>query len=463
MKKGVSYTNLTTEGAIVLKKKRGLVWIVTLIAMLVLAACSGDKAGDSSAGDKSSDGASKSGEEEITLKFVHWINEGVGKWQPVIDKYEAEHPGIKIESIPLVDNMTALDYFKQLDLMASAGEKLDIIMFNNPNDLAKRIDAGLVAPIDEFLAAEGIDINEVYNNAYAPVNGEYYGLPMKNISGLIMMNKGHLDEAGLEIPTEWTWDDYRDYAKKLTTDEHYGSYLHTWHETYSALKLVSKAEETLLLKEDGSSNAEDPLLRDSLELRYQLEQVDKSSVPYFETFSQKLNYRQQFFSQEASMIPTFSFMITEWGEFAPDFEIVWAPWPQNEKGTNFTTMSGDLLSVSKTSDHKQEAYDFMRWMSTEGIVEQGVWTPSWKEADLDAVLNTLVSGTPNPEAIHLPSLKHSLTSLQPNKTFAPAPYITEVNGEYGAEAEMYLLGEQDLDKTMENVKKRIQAVVDANQ
>ncbi|WP_203247609.1 ABC transporter substrate-binding protein [Sporosarcina beigongshangi] len=447
-----------------MKKKRGLIWIVTLIAMLVLSACAGDKGseGTSEPGEKAGDDASKSGE-EITLKFVHWINEGVGKWQPVIDKYEAEHPGIKIESIPLVDNMTALDYFKQLDLMASAGEKLDIIMFNNPNDLAKRIDAGLVAPIDEFLDAEGIDINEVYNNSYGPVDGNYYGLPMKNVSGLVMMNKGHLDEAGLEIPTEWTWDDYRDYAKALTTDQHYGSYLHTWHETYSALKLVSKSEETLLLKEDGSSNAEDPLLRESLELRYQLEQVDKSSVPYFETFSQKLNYRQQFFSQEASMIPTFSFMITEWGEFAPDFEIVWAPWPQNEKGENFTVMSGDLLSVSKTSDHKQEAYDFMRWMSTEGIVEQGVWTPSWKEADLDTVLDTLVSGTSNPEAIDLPSLKHSLTSLQPNKAFAPAPYITEVNTEFGAEAEMYLLGEQDLDKTMDNVKKRIQAVVDANQ
>ncbi|WP_203247608.1 ABC transporter substrate-binding protein [Sporosarcina beigongshangi] len=444
-----------------MKKKWSLGWIVTLIAMLVLSACSG---GDdaSKSGEKAGDDTSKSGE-EITLKFVHWVNEDVGKWQPVIDKYEAANPGVKIESIPLVDNMAALDYFKQLDLMASAGEKLDIIMFNNPNELVKRIDAGLVAPIDEFLDGEGIDINEVYNNSYGPVDGNYYGLPMKNITGLIMMNKSHLDEAGLEIPTEWTWDDYRDYAKKMTTDQHYGSYLHTWHEIYSGLKLASKPEETLLLKEDGTSNAEDPMLRESLELRYQMEQEDKSSVPYFETFSQKLDYRQQIFSQEASMIPTFSFMITEWGQYTPDFEIAWAPWPQNEKGTNFSGMSGDLLTVSKTSDHKQEAYDFMRWMSTEGIVEQGVWTPSWKEADLDTVLDTLVSGTSNPDAIHMESLKHALTSVQPNKTFAPAPYITEVNTEFGAEAEMYLLGEQDLDKTMENVKKRIQAVVDANQ
>ena len=47
-----------------------------------------------------------------------------------------------------------------------------------------------------------------------PVDDNYYGLPMKNITGLVMMNKSHLDEAGLEIPTEWTWDDYREYAKE---------------------------------------------------------------------------------------------------------------------------------------------------------------------------------------------------------------------------------------------------------
>jgi multiple sugar transport system substrate-binding protein len=288
-------------------------------------------------------------------------------------------------------------------------------------------------------------------------------LPMKNVTGLIMMNKNHLDEAGLEIPTEWTWDDYREYAKAMTTDEHYGSYLHTWHETFSALKLMSKPEETALLKEDGSSNADDPMLRASLELRYQLEQEDKSSVSFFETFSQKLDYRQQIFSQEVSMIPIFSYMITEWGQFTPDFEIAWAPWPQNEKGTNYASMSGDLIGIAETSKHKQEAYDFMRWMSTEGIVEQGVWTPSWKEADLDQVLETLVNETPNPDAIHMESLKHALTSVQPSAKFAPAAYITEVHTEFYAEVEMYLLGEQDLDKTVENIQERVQAVVDANQ
>lgn len=34
-------------------------------------------------------------------------------------------------------------------------------------------------------------------------------------------------------------------------------------------------------------------------------------------------------------------------------------------------------------------------MTTEGVSEQGVWTPAWKDADLDVVLETLVNGTSN--------------------------------------------------------------------
>jgi multiple sugar transport system substrate-binding protein len=340
---------------------------------------------------------------------------------------------------------------------------MDLIMFSNANDLSKRIDAGLVSPITEYVDSEGIDINETYNYSYPTFEGEYYGLPMKNITALVMLNKAHLEEAGLEIPKEWTWDEYTEYAKKLTTDKHYGSYLHTWHELFSSLKLVTKAEKNMIVKKDGTSNAEDPTLRASLELRNQLENVDKSSVPFTEILSQKLDYRQQFFSQSASMVPIFSYMMTEWGQFTPEFEIAWAPWPKNNEGDEaIASMGGDLLSIAKSSKHKQEAYDFMRWLTTEGIVQQGIWTPSWKEAEMDKVLETLVNGTAKPDAIHLESLKHSITSVRPSEVIAPPSYIVEIYTEFGAEAELYLLGEQNLDKTMKNIEEKVQAVVDAN-
>ncbi|WP_453991111.1 ABC transporter substrate-binding protein [Bacillus nitroreducens] len=441
-------------------KKWGFMLLVGLLTSFMLVACSGND----NASTDGKDSGSKSSDDEITLKFVHWINEDVGKWESVIAKYEEQNPGIKVDSIPLVENMNSQDYFKQLDLMASAGENMDLIMFSNAQDFAKRIDAGLVEPITEFVEAEGIDVTEVYNYGYPTFDGEYYGLPMKSVTNLVMMNKAHLDEAGLEIPTEWTWDDYAEYAKKLTTDGHYGSYLHTWHQFHSVLKVITKKDDNLLLNEDGTSNVSDPMVRASLELRNQLENVDKSSVPFSEILSQKLDYRQQFFSQSASMVPAGSFMITEWGQFTPDFEIAWAPWPKNNESDEATaTMGGDIVAIAKNSKYKQEAYEFMRWLTTEGIIEQGVWVPSWKEADFDKVLENVVSGTTKPEAVHIESLKNALTAVKPNNVLAPPSYYTEAISEFGAEVELYLLGEQDLDTAMKNIEKRVQAIVDANQ
>lgn len=436
-------------------KKWGILVLVGLLSMFLLVACG-------SSDDAATEGESSDG--DVTLKFVHWINEDIGKWEEVIAKYEKENPGIKVESVPLVENMNFQDYLKQLDLMASAGDDLDLIMFANSTDLAKRIGAGLVEPINSFVEAEGIDIHEEYNYSYPTFDGEYYGLPMKNNTMLILLNKAHLDEAGLEIPTEWTWDDYAEYAKKLTTDEHYGSYLHSWHHFHSVLKLLGKSEGNMILNEDGTSNADDPMIRASLEFRNQLENVDKSSVPYTEILSQKLDYRQQFFSQSASMIASSSFMINEWGQFTPEFEIAWAPWPKNNASDDaYAPMGGDLLSIAKNSKHKQEAYDFMRWLTTEGIVEQGIWTPAWKGADIDNVLEEIVNATPKPDAVHMESLKNALGSVKPTEVIAPPSYIIEANTEYAAEVELYLLGEQDLDTTLEKIEERIQAVVDANQ
>ncbi|RCW74883.1 ABC transporter substrate-binding protein [Saliterribacillus persicus] len=450
-----------------MKKKWGLMWLVAIMITLLLAACSGDEDTSNSADegtDSDDNDSSEESGEEITLQFVHWINEENGNWEPIIEMYEEENPGINIESVPLVENMDSRDYFKQLDLMASAGETIDLMMFSNSNDLVKRINAGLVAPIDEFMDAEGIDMNETYNNGYPPVDGQYYGLPMKSVTNGVMINKGHLEEAGLEIPTEWTWDDYREYAKAMTTEEHYGSYLHTWHNMFSSLKLLGKPENTLMLNEDGTSNADDPMLQASLELRYALEQEDKSSVPYSDILSQQMDYRQQIFTEEVSMIPIATYMITEWGQFTPDFEFAWAPWPKNEEdATAHSLIGGDLVSIGESSEHKQEAYDFMRWLTTEGISEQGIWVPSWKDADLDTVLEKLVSNTSNPDAMDLESLKHTITAVEPAKTFAPPSYITEVYTEFDAEVEMYLLGEQDIDTTMQNIQDKTQSIVESNQ
>lgn len=164
------------------------------------------------------------------------------------------------------------------------------------------------------------------------------------------------------------------------------------------------------------------------------------------------------------MIPTSSFMINEWGNFKPDFEIAWAPWPKNNPtdDRHYTTVAGDVIGIAKSSQHKQAAYDFIRWLSTEGITQQGIWVPAWNEADLESVLETMINSTSNPEAVHLESLKYTLGVTNPTNVLVPPAYNREATNEFTAQVELYLLGEQDIDTTVQNIQDRIQRIIDRN-
>lgn len=438
-----------------MKRRWRFLLAIMLASLIVLAAC-GSNSGDNE--ESSADG------DEITLKFVHWIDDEVGNWESVIEKYEEENPGIKIESESLVNNMSFQDYLKQLDLMVSAGEKVDMMMFANPFELQKRVESGMVEPLNGYLDEEEIDFDEIYHSALPVIDENHYGLPMKNNISLVVLNKDHLDEAGLEVPDDWTWDDYREYAKELTTDDHFGSYLHITHANHSLLQLIGKKESDAFLKADGTSNIDNPLVRESLEYRYTLESEDKTSTPLAEIMSQQMDYRQQFFSEKASMLPMATYMVTEWGSFTPDFTMAWAPMPKySNDETSYAPMAGDGISIAKNSDHKQEAYDFIRWMSTEGIVDQGIWLPSWKEADLDEVLSTMVEGTSNPDAVDLESLKNAISVRESGDPLSPVSHYLEANNAFTAEVELYLLGEQDLDTTIEVLKDKIGKIVEKSQ
>ncbi|QGS69436.1 extracellular solute-binding protein [Oceanobacillus sp. 143] len=343
------------------------------------------------------------------------------------------------------------------------------MMFSDVTDLSKRADAGLVAPIDSLIEEEKLNIEEEYSNSsYPKIDDSYYGLPGKMVTMLVLLNKDHLDEAGLPVPTDWTWEDYKEYAEKLTKTEgntkRYGSYFHTWPDVYFILKLLGKQENSSIVNSDGTSNMEDPMLEETLKLRYDMEQVDKSSVPLSETLSQKLDYRQQFFSESASMIPSGSWMVSEWGAFTPDFTMAWAPWPKNnEEGPSYTEIGGDIFSIANNSEHKEEAYTFIRWMTTEGMILQETWIPTWNNSDLNEVLDNIIATTTNPEAVDKESLIYTLENSVPGIRSYPFSYLTEAYNEFNTEAELYLLGDQDLETTISNAKEKVQAVIDENQ
>ena len=456
------------------------------LVLTLLAGCSGGgatPAAEEGEGAETGGAAAPAGEtaapaaEEVTIKFHTHGTEAQYNWQATLAAFEEAYPNIKVELVPLSEKGDTNEATQKLDLAAASGEQLDVLMFSDPASYAQRVGLGMVASIDEFIAEEGFKVAEEYK-VDTLMNGKYYALPGKFNPWYVMLNKDHLDAAGLAVPTDWTWDQFAEYAKTLTTGEgaakRYGTYFHGpqnggWME-FLRLALANKPENTDFLKADGSSNLDDPMFKRTLELRLKMEREDGSSTPYADMLSQKLHYRTQFFNQSASMVLIGSWMNSELGgtEQNPlNFNVAIAPYPKNGDGDTigYTPVTTDFMAVAEKSEHKKEAYQFIRWFTTEGLAKYGRNIPSWNQvsdADLEKIVDTILSGTLKPENVDKASLIDTLSNSKSGKIIPPVTYQAEVYKALNEQYELLILGSQDLDTTLANMKSAVQEIIDNN-
>ena len=148
----------------------------------------------------------------ITFWDGNWNEASFEKIQELWNK---ENPDIKIEAEFLVDNgmsdkyMLALQNGTAADVVACA---LDwTTTFGN---------AGLLAPLDDYAAADGVDLNQYVQGAInaSTVNGKLYALPFRSETYALYYNKDILAAAGFDKAPE-TWDEVLDIAKACNSND----------------------------------------------------------------------------------------------------------------------------------------------------------------------------------------------------------------------------------------------------
>ncbi|RCW74815.1 carbohydrate ABC transporter substrate-binding protein (CUT1 family) [Saliterribacillus persicus] len=465
------------------KKYFMLLFSMILLVGILMACNSEDEEATSGSDSESSENTEETesenegeaeSEEPVKLMFHTHGNEASYNWSETIPAFEEANPGIEVELVILSEKGDTNEALQKLDLAASSGEQLDVLMFSDPASYAQRVDLGMVAPIDEFIEEEGYEVTEEYK-VNTQLGDNYYALPGKFNPWYVLVNKDHLDEAGLEMPTDWTWDEYADYAKQLTTDDHYGTFFHGpqnggWME-YMKLALASESENTDLLKEDGTSNFENPLFKKTLELRWQMEKEDQSATPYTDIMSQQLHYRDQFFNQDASLVMIGSWMNTELGgsdQFPLEFNVGVAPYPKNNSDDEggYTPVTTDYMAVASNSEHKEAAYKFIRWYTTEGQVIQGKNIPSWNgvgDDELENIVNIILDDTSSPEKVDKEALISVLKNSKASKLVPPAPYQAEIYEMVNDEYEKLIYEEQDIDATIDAMHEQAQEIIANNE
>jgi multiple sugar transport system substrate-binding protein len=466
-----------------MKKKWFHGMVGATVVLSLLAGCSGGGGtaapapGDTSKPTETAKPSEPAKKDPVTIKFHTHGTEAQYNWKATIDAFQAKHPEIKVELVALSEKGDTQEATQKLDLAAASGEQLDVLMFSDPASYAQRVGLGMVEPLDAMIAKEGYKVNEEYK-VDTILNGKYYALPGKFNPWYVLLNKDHLAEANLAVPKDWTWDEFMDYAKKLTKGDgatkRYGTYFHGpqgggWME-FMKLSLANRADNTEFLKADGTSNLDDPMFKKTLEIRVKMEKEDKSSTPYADMLSQKLHYRTQFFNQSASMILIGSWMNSELGgtdQNALNFNVAVAPYPKNSASdpSGYTPVTTDYMAVAAKSKYKEQAYTFIRWYTTEGLTTQGRNVPSWskvKSEDLTKIVDAILSGTKKPQNVDKASLISVLSAAKSGKVIPPVTYQAEVYKAINQEYELLILGKQDLETAYTKMKDSVQKIITAN-
>ncbi|NWQ39616.1 sugar ABC transporter substrate-binding protein [Bacillus sp. EB106-08-02-XG196] len=184
-------------------KKWKLFFLFTIVATLLLSACSSSNTTE----DKAEDG-------KVKLRFATWdVGDDVKLQQGLIDQFNAENSDIEV-----VLEAYGGDYDTKITAGIGAKDAPDIMyMWNYP----QYKDA--LEPLDSYIKDRGEEYKGNFYEAlwnYNSVGEDIYGLPVGYTTHVVYYNKDLFDAAGIEYPQAgWTWDDLQEAAKKLTDKE----------------------------------------------------------------------------------------------------------------------------------------------------------------------------------------------------------------------------------------------------
>lgn len=310
--------------------------------------------------------------ETVTLKWGTWMGEEEAN--RIIEAFEATHPHINIETDPAV----TWPWNEKLAAVAAAGQLPDVIWtFGVPVAAAN----GWLEDLTPFLAADPeYQAGNTFKNLdeTANYNGKQYALPHSLLMFGVFLNLDLFEKENIPIPSaNWTVDEMREAAIKLTkyNDNQFGmANIKGMRETLTSAFDPSLGWNTW----DGEKfNFTSPAFKETIAFIDELLYSDKVSL---DIYTQE--EREQWYGKDKS-----PWML---GKIGMQYDGTWLmsgsiqdakfkwdirPLPAS-KGQRIPLIT-DYVGITKSSQHKEEAFEFVKWLtySKEGWMER--MKPEW--------------------------------------------------------------------------------------
>ena len=213
-----------------MKKSISMLLAASMVSTM-LAGCGAAASSTPSAVSSSGEAApSAAAAESVTLKLATWDNTSNNVVTDAVAAFEAANPNIKVEII----DIPSADYTTKLSVMLNGGSDVDAFYIKDGDTAKSLVEKGQLADMSSYIAADGVNLAD-YNGLAEnfSFDGKQYALPARTDFYVMYYNKDLFDAANVAYPTnDWTWTDFEETAKKLTSGEGankiYGAAFHTW-------------------------------------------------------------------------------------------------------------------------------------------------------------------------------------------------------------------------------------------
>jgi multiple sugar transport system substrate-binding protein len=325
-----------------------IVFSLVMVAVLLLTACGG-KTGSTTGG-------------KTQLSFMMWGDPAeLTVWKQIVSDFEAANPNITVS----VDVSDWDSYWTKLKTLLAAKTPPDMFAIDAPLYLDYQ-SKGVLLDLQPYLDANLGMLDGLYPQtlqAYQTPQG-YFGLPRDFQTIVLFYNKTMFDKAGLAYPTaDWTWDDLRAAAKKLTLDTNGDGKTDQYGFSFDMYDMEPGYSEAIWSYGGDILNADhtktllgEPKARQAWQLLYDMTFVDKS-VPDSNTSGQYGG--DTFLAGVTAMTPLGHWVVPGYADANLKFDA--APMPKGPAG-RFTSVNSAGFVIANGTKHPAEAFAFLKFV-----------------------------------------------------------------------------------------------------
>jgi len=394
--------------------------------------------------------------EKAELRYMMWDPQIIEKEQAVADNFMAENPHIKIT----IETAAWTQFWEKMQAMA-AGKNLPDVFWMSSDYVKPYSKMGALLDIDDRVA--NLDQSKYFPSAFNVLRapnfaGKMYAFPWAVVACISYYNIRLFDEAGLAYPTDnWTWEDMRKLAIKLTRDTDgdgtadqwgysiWGRYTHLYPYVFNNDEHITDDDFTTL-------TVTSPKGREAMKFLVDLIVKDKAAA----TPAQTKGISKPFSTGKFAMTTEGSWRIDTYRKGLEDpFGIVQVPLGPKSGGKRNVYGWADAYSISAFTKHDDAAWEYMMYLSGPGRPIDSILggkVPIWKAA---ALSDTWL------EADKLPANKklvlEALDLIGPKVTMPPG--YEEWNAMIQSDFEKIVLGEGDFDQVMDELQVKVDKVL----